>query len=236
MAVATLTTESSQPPSFETVWALLKEVAESQKETSRQLEKSREETDRRFKERQEEAEREKKERLEKEEREKKESLEKQTALERHYKEKNDEFYLKLGRLTNLFGEYTIGEVAPKLNEKFREYGLVFPRSNTNVIVDDYINDIHFEIDIILENGDIAMLVEVKTKLTKDRIIKHIERLEKMRRHSNLHGDKRTFFGAVAGFTIAKEEKSMALNEGLFVIEPSGDNFNIIPPQGKPKEW
>ena len=58
----------------------------------------------------------------------------------------------------------------------------------------------------------------------------------MRRHANLHGDKRTFLGAVAGFSIADEEKNIALNEGLYVIEPSGEDFNITPPQGKPREW
>ncbi|MCL2043294.1 MAG: hypothetical protein FWG89_04050 [Treponema sp.] len=31
----------------------------------------------------------------------------------------------------------------------------------------------FEIDILLENGEKAMLVEVKTKLTKERIIKQV---------------------------------------------------------------
>ena len=202
MAVTTptATTESSQPPTFETVWALLKEVAEKQKETDRQLKESREEADRQL------------------------------------KESRDDFYLRLGRLTNLFGEFTIGEMSPMLHEKFNAFGFNFTRSNINVLFDDYVNDIHFEIDILLENGEKAVLVEVKTKLTKDRITKHIERLEKMRRYSNLRGDKRLFLGAVAGFTIAPEEKNMALNEGLYVIEPSGDNFNITPPNGEPREW
>jgi len=209
MAVTTpaATTESSQPPSFEIVWALLKEVAENLKETDRKLEKSREEAEQRQKE-----------------------------AEQRQKELNDDFYLKLGRLTNLFGEFTIGEVAPMLHEKFNAFGFAFTKSYTNALFDDYVNDIHFEVDVMLENGDKAVLVEVKTKLTKDRIIKHIERLEKMRRYSDLRGDKRLFLGAVAGFTIATEEKNIALNEGFFVIEPSGDNFNITPPNGQPKEW
>ena len=31
-------------------------------------------------------------------------------------------------------------------------------------------------------------------------------------------------------------KKYALGQGLYVIEPSGETFNITPPNGKPKEW
>ena len=32
------------------------------------------------------------------------------------------------------------------------------------------------------------------------------------------------------------EYMVAPNLGFFVIEPSGETFNIIPPEGQPKEW
>ena len=131
---------------------------------------------------------------------------------------------------------TVGMVAPKLCEKFIEFGLVFPRANLNVIVNDKINDISFEIDILLENVYKAMLVEVKTKLTEERINKHIIRLEKMRRYADLHGDKRTFLGAVAGFAITDDVRKHALERSFYIIEPDGENFNIIPPSGQAKEW
>jgi hypothetical protein len=99
-----------------------------------------------------------------------------------------------------------------------------------------INDIFFEIDVMLENGDKAMAVEVKTQLTLDRINKHIERLEKIRKYADLHGDKRTFLGAVAGVVVTDEARDYALNQGFYLIEPSGENFNITLPNGKPKEW
>jgi hypothetical protein len=31
-------------------------------------------------------------------------------------------------------------------------------------------------------------------------------------------------------------KKYALNQGFYVIEPSGETFNITPPNGQPKEW
>jgi hypothetical protein len=127
-------------------------------------------------------------------------------------------------------------IAPKICEKFEEFGFNFPRANPNARVNDKVNKISFETDIMLENGDKAMLVEVKTKLTIERIKSHIERLEKMRKYADLHGDKRTFLGAVAGVVVTDEVRDYALSQGFYLIEPSGESFNITPPQGKPKEW
>ena len=159
---------------------------------------------------------------------------KENALQ--MKESKENFNARLGSLTNLFGDFTLGMIAPKLREKFMDMGLVFPRSSREFEISDKKNKISFEIDILLENGDKAMLVEVKTKLTAERINKHKERLEKMRKYADLHGDKRTFLGAVAGFAVTDEVKEYALKEGFYLIEPDGDNFNITPPQGQPKEW
>jgi hypothetical protein len=58
----------------------------------------------------------------------------------------------------------------------------------------------------------------------------------MRKYADLHGDKRTFLGAVAGVVVTDEVREYALNQGLYLVEPSGENFNITPPNGKAKEW
>jgi len=81
-----------------------------------------------------------------------------------------------------------------------------------------------------------MLVEIKADLTISDINKHIERLEKMRKHADLRGDKRRFLGAVAGIVVEDAEREYALSQGFYLIEPSGENFNITPPHDKPKEW
>ena len=112
----------ANPPSFESVWAMMQENAVQMKE----LRESQKETDRVLK-------------------------ESKKALD-----------IQIGSLTNLFGDLTLGMVAPRLREKFRELGLVF-----------------------LETDDV---------------------------------------------------KDLALQEGLYIIEPDGENFNITPPNDKPKEW
>jgi hypothetical protein len=134
------------------------------------------------------------------------------------------------------GEVVEYMVAPNLREKFRELGYDFPKANPNSDVSDKANNIFLEIDVMLENGDKAMLVEVKTKLTTEQVNAHIERLEKMRKYADLHGDKRSFLGAVAGVVMASNVKDYALKQGFFVIEPSGETFNITSPNNKPKEW
>jgi len=171
-------TQTANPPSFETVWAVLQEVAKRQEENARQI----------------------------------------------------------GKLSSRMGEVVEHMVAPNLREKFRELGYDFPKANPNSDVSDRTNNIHLEIDVMLENGDKAMLVEVKTKPTTEDVQEHIKRLEKMRVYADLHGDKRMFLGAVAGVVMTDNVKEYALKQGFFVIEPSGETFNIIPPNNKPKEW
>jgi Holliday junction resolvase-like predicted endonuclease len=142
----------------------------------------------------------------------------------------------IGKLSKRMGEVVEYIVAPNLREKFRELGYDFPKANTNSDVSDRTNKIYLEIDVMLENGDKAMLVEVKTKPTTEDVQDHVKRIEKMREYADLHGDNRTFLGAVAGVVMTDNVKEYVFKQGFFLIEPSGETFNIIPPDGQPKEW
>jgi hypothetical protein len=206
--------QDATPPSPETVWAILQEVgkkqeelAEIQKETARQMK----ETDREMK-------------------------QSAARLDREMKQSATRLDKQLGKLGNRMGEIVEYMVAPNLREKFRELGLNFPQVNQNSDVADYDNNIFLEIDVKLENGDKVMLVEVKTKPTTKDVQDHIKRLKKMRVYADFHGEKRTFLGSVAGAVVTANVKEYALGKGLYVIEPSGETFNIIPPNGQPKEW
>ena len=169
-------------------------------------------------------------------REMKEDRERLKETERIMKEHSESVNNQIGSLTNLFGDVTESMVAPKICEKFDEFGYNFPRANPNVRFNDRVNNISFEVDILLENGDKAMLLEVKTKLTIERVNENIERLEKMRKYADLHGDKRIFLGAVAGIVVTDEVRDYALSQGFYFIQYAGENFYITPPDGKPKEW
>ena len=143
---------------------------------------------------------------------------------------------RFGDFTNRFGEVVEYMIAPNLQDKLYDMGLDFQTVSSNFKVNDHKNNIHFQIDVFLQNGDTAMLVEIKTKLTISDINEHIKRMEKMRTFADLRGDKRHFLGAVAGVVIESDEREYALNNGFYLIEPSGETFNITPPHNKPKEW
>ncbi|MCL2244440.1 MAG: hypothetical protein FWC03_08245 [Treponema sp.] len=199
---------------FEHVWAALMEdreqIKESRKEFDQQMKESRMEFDQQMK----------KTNLQLEE------------TDRHLKEIGKRF----GDFTNRFGEVVEYMIAPNLQEKFCEMGFDFQEVSTNHKANDKKNNIHFQIDVYLQNGDTAMLVEIKTKLTISDINEHIKRLEKMRMYADFRGDKRHFLGAVAGVIVEADEREYALSSGFYLIEPSGETFNITPPYNKPKEW
>ena len=168
-----------------------------------------------------------------------ENAERQRETDRQIKETErqiKDFNRRFGEFTNCFGEVVEYMIAPNLLVKFRELGHNFSKASRDTEVSDVNHQVFFEIDFLLENGDKALLVEVKTKLTTEHVKEHIKRLEKMRAYSNLHGDKRSFLGAVAGVVMTPNARKFALAQGFFVIEPSGETFNITPPDGNPKEW
>ena len=93
-----------------------------------------------------------------------------------------------------------------------------------------------EVDLFLENGDIALLVEVKTNLSVDDVNEHKERLALFRLDANRKNDMRQFIAAVGGGLVQENVRIYALRQGMFVIQQSGDNIEILAPEGKPRMW
>ena len=158
--------------------------------------------------------------------------------DRQMKETDRRLDKQLGKLGNRLGEMIEYMVMPNLLVKFRELGYVFEMAYPHAVIEDRENNIFTEIDITLENGDKVMIVEVKTKLTTEDITDHIDRMNKVRFRADLHNDKRTYLGAVAGMVMNENEKKFALKNGFYVIEPSGETFIITVPDGiyLPREW
>ena len=179
----TQTTENAQvseAPTFEKVWAMMQEVAKSQKETDRQLSK----------------------------------------------------------LGSRFGDMIEEMVKPNLLKKFRELGFAFTKVYKHALFEDENHKFIAEVDFTLENGEKVMLVEVKSKPTTQDISEHLERMGKVRNYADKRNDSRKYLGAIAGMIIHENEKQFALKNGFYVIEPSGDTFNITAPEGgySPGEW
>jgi hypothetical protein len=145
---------------------------------------------------------------------------------------------RLGKITNRFGEVVEYTVVPNLVAKFRELKFEFTRAARDVVIADRKHNIFTEIDAFLENGDKAMIVEIKTKPTTDDINYHIERMEKLRAYADFRDDKRKYLGAIAGVVISESVSTYALKKGFYLVEPSGETFKITEPKGEyhPHEW
>ena len=156
------------------------------------------------------------------------------------REQIKETNIAVGALTRNVGEMVeklLGE--GNLVSQFRELGhRVKTHSRKKVFGEKGTTD-SGEIDLFLEDGDIAILVEAKTTLKIDDVRKHIERIEKYRRFVDADGNsKKRFVGAVAGTVIAENVINFAHDNGLYVIIQSARAVEIIAqPDGfKAKEW
>jgi hypothetical protein len=231
---------------FEKVWAAIQATNEQLKETDRLLRERQEETDRLLRERQEQTDRQMRERQEESDRLMRERQEesyrlireRQEQTDRQMKETDRQLNKRFGEFTNRFGEIVEYMIVPNLVAKFRELGFEFSKAGPNVVIKDKENDIFTEIDAFLENGDKVMLVEIKTKPNTDDVDEHIERMEKMRRYADVRSDNRKYLGAIAGVVLSESVSVHALKSGFYLIEPSGETFNITVPSGKyhPREW
>ena len=194
---------------FEQVWAALMENRELLKETDRIIKENARETDRQMKEN-----------------------------AKQMEERDRRLDKKMGDLTDRFGEMIEHMVMPSLVEKFRELDFVFTKAYPHSKIKDDENKIIAEVDITLENGDKVMIVEVKSKPNEKDVKDHIKRMEKVKAHANLHNDSRKYLGAIAGMVFNNNAKDFALENGFYVIEPSGEEFVITVPKGdcSPREW
>jgi len=142
---------------------------------------------------------------------------------------------EVGALGSRIGEIIENMVGGNIVEQFQALNIAIKsHSRYKTFGTGGINE-SGEIDVFLENGDLVILMEVKTRLTNGDIREHIERIKKYRRYG---GEKRRILGAVAGAVASKEVIDFAHKQGLYVIVQSGDAVKIVPPPEDfiAKEW
>jgi hypothetical protein len=157
------------------------------------------------------------------------------AVERQMKETSRKISALGSRVGAIIEHMVSGK--GKIVHRFRDLGYQITQYGQNISFVNNKLEIEGEIDLFLEDGDVAILIEVKTTLETADVKKHIERLEKYRRYADAKGDQRRFVGAVAGAVAADEVLKFAQENGMYTIVPSGKVFGITVPEGfKPKEW
>ena len=88
---------------------------------------------------------------------------------------------------------------------------------------------HFAASNLLEDGEYAMVVEVKSLFNKNDVIEHQERMKIVREYADKRSDTRKYLAAIAGATIDGTAREYALESGIYVIEQTGDTVRVKSP-------
>ena len=146
----------------------------------------------------------------------------------------------IAALGSRIGEIVENMVAGNIIDKFQALGYDVTGCSPNKSFKNKELGIKGEIDLLLDDGDVAILIEVKTSLETADVREHMERLAKYRRYADARGfgDKQRFIGAVAGAVVKSDAADFAQENGLYVIVQSGEAVEIITPSEGflPKEW
>ena len=90
---------------------------------------------------------------------------------------------KIGELGNRFGELVEHLVVPSITDKFNELNFTFEQISQNIVIKDASGNFLAEIDILLENDDVAIAVEVKARTIHKDVDDHVARMEVFILHS-----------------------------------------------------
>ena len=144
----------------------------------------------------------------------------------------------VGDFGDSHGKFVESLVKPGVLATFREAGLVFKKPEQRKPIEDSEGNKIAEVDIILKGRNQAMFIEVKATLTTEKVTEHLNRMERIRDCLRKAGDRRRLYGAVAGVVLDEQTTNYAHKNGLFVLEPSGDIFNLATSKEKftPRQW
>jgi len=192
----------------EEIWAILREVAQAQKETDRNMQ----ETDRKFKEFVAEND--------------KRSFETDRKIK--------EMSASIGRLGNKLGDFVEEMVRPAAVRLFQEQGIDVHEVHNKVSAQR--GDDGIEVDLLVVNDTDVVAIECKSTLSVDDVNEHVARLGKLKRLLPRFADSRVM-GAVTGMIIPDNVARYAYGQGLFVIAQSGDHLLVRNDGGfKPRIW
>ena len=137
-------------------------------------------------------------------------------------------------LTTRWGRFVEELVEPAVIKLFQAKGIdvkeVHPRLESKR------DEFSMEIDIMAVDETELVLVECKSRLSKDDVDEFLEKLPQFKL-AFPHYKNYQVYGAVAGIEIDRGVDRYAYRKGLFVIKPSGDTVAIINDESfKPSSW
>jgi hypothetical protein len=208
------------------VMQMIAELAESQKDTDRQIK----ETDRQIKETDRQV-KETAQQMKETDRQMKETDRQMKETDRKLRETNKLFNDHWGKLVEAL-------MASGLVELFRARGMVVSDAGRDVEL--FAADGHkvAQIDVLVRNGDEDVAVEVKTTCRPKDIDEHIERLGKVHAvKEDYQKGRKKLYGAVAALSFVADADLYAERKGFFVLK-CGEGIATIrnKPDFKPKTY
>ncbi len=211
-------------PTTELSWEAIKQMLAELIQQSRETDRRMQETDRRM----QETDR----RMQETDRLIRELREESRETERIVREVSRQ----LGKLGNRLGEFVQDMVEPAVVRLFRERGIPVHRVYPNAEARDDTGRLLMEVDLLVINGDHAVLVECKSRLTTSDVDEHIERLQRFRACFPEHADKK-LIGAVAAMSVPEGVARYAERQGLYVLVQADDDVVVRNQPGfEPKVW
>ncbi|MBF0295033.1 MAG: DUF3782 domain-containing protein [Magnetococcales bacterium] len=220
-----------QTATIDDVWEMIRETNRQIQEMAREDRERRMELDRRLQELAQE-DRERRAELDRYFRAMREETDRQIAAVSKQMQETDR---KLDRLGGRLGEFVEGLVAPACETLFTQRGI--PVHEVSRRVKARLPDGRMmEIDLFVVNTDSVVLVEVKSKLEVGDVREHLERLGDFKEFFPRFAGYRVY-GAVAAMVMDDNIMRFAINQGLFVIEQTGDTLRMANAADfEPRTW
>ena len=141
---------------------------------------------------------------------------------------------QVGGLTSRWGEFVENLIKPAAARLFQEKGIDVHLTALRVTGQDEKGSI--EIDILVENTTEVVAIEVKSHLEVRDVKRFLKTLERFKKVFPKHKSDK-LYGAVAGIKIDERANEYAIQEGLFLIQPTGDSVIIANSHNfEPKIW
>jgi len=129
----------------------------------------------------------------------------------------------VSNLSSRWGRFVENLVAPAAIRLFQERGILVDRIYQRMRAPR--GQQNLEIDIFAVNHDVAVVIEVKSRLTQSHVRKFLNKLDRFKTVFTEYKHHQ-FYGAMAAIEIDGEVDIYAENQGLFIIQQSGDSVYI----------
>ena len=156
--------------------------------------------------------------------------------ERKIKELSEEIKKVMGLFTSQWGRLVEALVEPGSLQLFKERGIKVNKTSKRIKLEDEEGNIVMEIDILLENEEVAVVTEVKTQVKVEDVKEFLEKLKKFKKYFPRYKEMRVY-GAIAGIEFEEGSDRYAYKQGLFVLKFKEGIIKIANDKKfKPKEW